>query len=433
MPGKIFINYRRGDVKENAARIRDRLAGVFGSANVFMDVDNLLAGQRFDKELEKALVQCDVFLAVIGPRWMELMRSRSGEDERDYVREEITAALNRGILVIPVLVERAQLPRRAELPEEIRKMVLHQKHDVAYEHFGRDMQALITAIKAGRRAARGGSGARLLRAVTGLTALLLICGAAAYWGGWGNTPEARKIPTGAADAKATENARAAEVEREWQLYGKDTKDLRLLEAFIEKHKADLVYARLAEARIEVLTAIKAESVNSRLDRDVVQVVISDFSEQTHANLVKHVDHMKNLGKPIRGYIVDLRDSPGGLLNQAIAVADDFLEKGAIVLTKGDTVRPYARPGDIAEGKPIIVIINGRTGTEAEVVAAALQDHKRATLIGTRSAGKGPANPQYYSPAGRSIQGRGLDPDIIVEFNQLDYARKLLRGEPLPPL
>ena len=107
MAGKIFVNYRRDDERAMAARVRDRLASVFGAGNVFMDVDNLLAGQRFDKELEKALVQTDVFLAVIGPRWMELLTARQASGERDYVREEIAGALKRGIVVIPVLIERA--------------------------------------------------------------------------------------------------------------------------------------------------------------------------------------------------------------------------------------------------------------------------------------------------------------------------------------
>src|SRR5262245_36662609 len=128
MPGKIFVNYRRDDDRSTAARIRDRLAATFGAANVFMDVDNLIAGQRFDKELEKALAETDVFLAVIGPRWLELLAERQRGGERDYVREEIAGALQRGILVIPVLIERTPLPRADALPENILDLVLHQKH-----------------------------------------------------------------------------------------------------------------------------------------------------------------------------------------------------------------------------------------------------------------------------------------------------------------
>src|SRR5262245_39828186 len=103
MPGKIFVNYRRDDERSTAARIRDRLAATFGDANIFLDVDDLLAGQRFDTELEKALGQTDVFLAVIGPRWLQLLDEREASGERDYVREEIAGALQRGIVIIPVL------------------------------------------------------------------------------------------------------------------------------------------------------------------------------------------------------------------------------------------------------------------------------------------------------------------------------------------
>src|SRR5262245_31111317 len=117
MPRKIFVNYRRDDERSTAARIRDRLAGTFGAANVFMDIDNLKAGQRFDKELEYALAETDVFLAVIGPRWLELLTERQRSGERDYVREEIAAALQRGIIVVPVLIERTALPTATALPE----------------------------------------------------------------------------------------------------------------------------------------------------------------------------------------------------------------------------------------------------------------------------------------------------------------------------
>ena len=96
MPGKIFVNYRRVDERAFAARVRDRLAQAFGTANVFMDVDNLMAGQRFDRELEKALAETDVFLAVMGHRWMDLYRARQASGERDYVHEEIAGALRRG-------------------------------------------------------------------------------------------------------------------------------------------------------------------------------------------------------------------------------------------------------------------------------------------------------------------------------------------------
>jgi hypothetical protein len=101
MAGKIFVNYRRDDAPGDARGIRDELAAKFGQPNVFMDVDDLRAGQRFDVELAKALDACDVFVAVIGPRWMDLLRQRYVDREYDYVRAEIAAALQRGITVIP--------------------------------------------------------------------------------------------------------------------------------------------------------------------------------------------------------------------------------------------------------------------------------------------------------------------------------------------
>ena len=119
---KVFVNYRRGDTRDMAARIRDRLAPIFRDGNVFMDVDQLLAGQRFDKELEKALSQTDVLLAIIGPRWLELLAERQANGGRDYVREEIAAALQRGVVVVPVLIERTPLPRHDVLPDDIRDL-----------------------------------------------------------------------------------------------------------------------------------------------------------------------------------------------------------------------------------------------------------------------------------------------------------------------
>jgi len=151
MAGRIFINYRRDDVKAEAARLHDRLAAVFGASNVFMDVDNLLPGERFDRKLKAALAETDVFLAVIGPRWMELLNARAASGERDYVCEEIAGALAKEIAVIPVLVDRAPLPLAADLPEDIRDLVLHQKHDIVHESFGRDAAALIEAINGGGR------------------------------------------------------------------------------------------------------------------------------------------------------------------------------------------------------------------------------------------------------------------------------------------
>ena len=164
--GKIFVNYRRDDAKAEAARLHDRLAQSFGAANVFMDVDNLLPGERFDLRLKEALAGTDVFLAVIGARWLDLLQARAASGERDYVREEIAAALAAKIVVIPVLMDRAPLPKAASLPEDICELALYHKHDVVYESFGRDVLALIAAIEAHCQARdkQAAEAARLTRA-----------------------------------------------------------------------------------------------------------------------------------------------------------------------------------------------------------------------------------------------------------------------------
>ena len=152
---KIFISYRRDDNPAAAARVREGLAAKFGKSNLFMDVDNLLAGLRFDEELAKALGACDVFIAIIGERWLDLMRAKAEARQPDYVRAEIAAALQRKIAVIPVRVGREgqlpRLPEPGELPPEIRDLVHFQKHDVTHENHGRDVASLIEAIGAVRR------------------------------------------------------------------------------------------------------------------------------------------------------------------------------------------------------------------------------------------------------------------------------------------
>ncbi len=180
--------------------------------------------------------------------------------------------------------------------------------------------------------------------------------------------------------------------------------------------------------------IRINAVRARAEGDVAYIRITTFNEQTHANLVSSVERLKKqIGPSIKGYVIDLRNNPGGLLDQAISVSDDFLERGAIVLTKGrnleETQRSNARPGDITDGKRILVLVNGGSASASEIVAGALQDHSRALVIGTRSFGKGSVQTiiplgqngairlttaRYYTPAGRSIQAKGIDPDVVVE-------------------
>ena len=180
--------------------------------------------------------------------------------------------------------------------------------------------------------------------------------------------------------------------------------------------------------------IRINAVRARAEKDVAYIRITTFNEQTHANLVSSVERLKKeIGPSLKGYIIDLRNNPGGLLDQAIAVTDDFLERGAIVLTKGrnleETQRSNARAGDLTDGKRVIVLINGGSASASEIVAGALQDHNRALVIGSRSFGKGSVQTiiplgqngairlttaRYYTPSGRSIQAKGIDPDVVVE-------------------
>ena len=182
--------------------------------------------------------------------------------------------------------------------------------------------------------------------------------------------------------------------------------------------------------------IKVKAARGRLEGDSVVLRLTTFSDQTFVNLEAElkskVEEAGGMDK-VTGFVIDLRNNPGGLLNQAIAVSDAFLEKGEIVSTRGrgpqDSERVNAEPGDLAEGKPIVVLINGGSASASEIVAGALQDHRRAVIIGTRSFGKGSVQTimplqgdgamrlttaRYYTPSGRSIQALGVSPDILVE-------------------
>jgi carboxyl-terminal processing protease len=182
--------------------------------------------------------------------------------------------------------------------------------------------------------------------------------------------------------------------------------------------------------------IRVRSVRSRTEgEDVGYIRITQFNEQSTEGLKKALaDIATQLNSDkLKGYVIDLRNNPGGLLDQAISISDAFLEKGEIVSTRGrnaeETQRFNARAGDLTKNKPIIVLINGGSASASEIVAGALQDHKRATIIGTRSFGKGSVQTiiplgagngalrlttaRYFTPSGRSIQAKGISPDIEV--------------------
>ena len=179
--------------------------------------------------------------------------------------------------------------------------------------------------------------------------------------------------------------------------------------------------------------IKIQTVRSHAEGNVGYIRITQFSQTTDADLRRNVAELKKkIGSKLVGYVIDLRNNPGGLLDQAIAVSDDFIDKGEIVSTRSrrpeDTQRFFAHPGDIADGLPLVVLINDGSASASEIVAGALQDHHRAILMGTRSFGKGSVQTliplpghgslrlttaRYYTPSGRSIQAVGIEPDIKV--------------------
>ncbi|GJD94362.1 S41 family peptidase [Methylobacterium iners] len=181
--------------------------------------------------------------------------------------------------------------------------------------------------------------------------------------------------------------------------------------------------------------IKIKPVRSRAEGgDVAYIRLTQFNEQTFDGLRSAIDKLSSeIGsEKLKGYVLDLRNNPGGLLDQAVLVSDAFLDRGEIVSTRGrnadETQRFSAKGGDLTKGKPIVVLVNGGSASASEIVAGALQDHKRATVLGTRSFGKGSVQSiiplggsgalrlttaRYYTPSGRSIQAKGIEPDQEV--------------------
>lgn len=186
--------------------------------------------------------------------------------------------------------------------------------------------------------------------------------------------------------------------------------------------------------------IKVKAVRYNLDGgDVGYIRLTQFTEQANSGIKDAVENLKKqAGNKLKGFVLDLRNNPGGLLDQAVSVSDDFLERGEIVSTRArrpeDGTRFNAKPGDITGGLPLVVLINGGSASASEIVAGALQDHHRAILLGTRSFGKGSVQTiipvagggamrlttaRYYTPSGRSIQAKGIDPDIVVEQSKVE--------------
>ncbi len=206
-------------------------------------------------------------------------------------------------------------------------------------------------------------------------------------------------------------------------------------------KKDPVDVKLVRAVITI------KSVRNKIeDGDIGYIRITQFNEQTYDGVKEAIDKFQKdiPNDKFKGYILDLRNNPGGLLDQSIAVSNAFIDKGEIVSTRGrnadETQRYNARPGDISRGKPLVVLVNGGSASASEIVAGALQDHKRGTIMGTRSFGKGSVQTiiplgqsngairlttaRYYTPSGRSIQAKGIEPDVmIVEDTPADLKGK----------
>ncbi|MFZ5731459.1 MAG: S41 family peptidase [Pseudomonadota bacterium] len=182
--------------------------------------------------------------------------------------------------------------------------------------------------------------------------------------------------------------------------------------------------------------IRVRSVRARVESDnIAYIRVTTFNEQTTEGLKREIGNLTNQigADKLKGFIIDLRNNPGGLLEEAVSVSDAFLERGEIVSTRGrnadETQRRTAKAGDLTKGKPVAILINGGSASASEIVAGALQDHKRATLIGTRSFGKGSVQTiiplgsgngalrlttaRYFTPSGKSIQAKGISPDIEI--------------------
>ncbi|HRP78986.1 MAG TPA: S41 family peptidase [Aquamicrobium sp.] len=245
-----------------------------------------------------------------------------------------------------------------------------------------------------------------------------------------------------------------------EIDGEEVRGLTLPEAVDKMRGAantpiDLTILREGAAEPIKLTivrdVIKVKAVRHRVEEDIGYIKINSFTEKTFDDLQAAIDQIQKEvpADTLKGYVLDLRLNPGGLLDQAVSVSDTFLERGEIVSTRGrdakNITRFDARAGDRIDGKPMIVLVNGGSASASEIVAGALQDHRRATVLGTQTFGKGSVQTiiplaesgalrlttaLYYTPAGTSIQGKGITPDIKVEqpLPEELLGRDVSRGE-----
>jgi hypothetical protein len=357
MVDKIFISYRRDDDPAAAARVRDGLAVQFGKPSLFMDVDNLLAGQRFDEELAKSLSVSDVLIAILGQRWMEVLKAKSASGERDYVREEIGEALKRRIVVIPVRVGRdgqmPPLPKADDLPPEIRDLVHYQKHDIVHEHFGRDIAALISAIRVVRKSRRPQRApltwARIAAGAAGIAVMALI---GAHFAG---APLLSLSTT--ADHSSSDNARK-EIEGERAARLKAEAEAQKLRDEAEARR------RADEAERERQTKIKAEQdvapKIAAVAPPVVKPMVKNFFGMELANPSEDVRQRYKLGPGATGVVVtqvkpdseaaekkiEVGDRIVEVAQQAVSNLDDFETRLEALKTGGrKTVLLFVMSGD----------------------------------------------------------------------------------------
>lgn len=421
MGGKIFVNYRRDDSAPHALSVAQYLEREFGSKNVFLDIDRLRPGQRFPQVLEERLTESRVMLTVIGPSWLSATNEagqRRLDDPEDWVRMEICRALAQKIPVIPVLVGGASLPRKSELPDDLKPLLEHQVATITTNGFrtemaglARDLQDFIRPPRTWPLAAGALAGAAVAALGLGMyLGFIPTEGLAPQF----TSPDTRPVEqeTGArnADAAAKPAAKEARVEA-----AKETSEPAARQA-----SPDTETNRNArEAERQRLAMLQAERDHRPVSAHVVgnsvgYIRVSEFSKDTAGLLADAVSAIKPNSRS--GYILDLRNTSGANLFYAGETADTFLDRGAIAFVRrGEEVhRVYARPGDLVDGARLVVLVDANSSFSSHVVAQALKAHDRATIIGMRSDGAVPTGPEeYYDPSNRNLS-LGLDPDIEVK-------------------
>ena len=373
--GRIFISYRREDAPADARSLWERLGRSFGASNVFMDVDSLMAGERFERELDSALGKCDVLIAVIGSRWLTLLEEYEQQGRRDYVREEIAGALQKDMILVPVLIGREGnipvLPSAQNLPENIRDLVAYQKVSVAHETFRRDSDDLVVELKAVLRKKYGPE--RPWRMIAAAVVAVLLAGAAfGYWTeilpmqralkGVGSPHSGASARTETADQaaqKKTAEDEAARKTAEAQQQA-DTDAARKRAEDDAKRKAEADQAAADAKRKADADAKAADDARKRAaDEDAAR---KKTQEKAQANVVTDCDRLA--ASPFD------RDRPVGVAGVYNAVAIDAAAGAAC----DDAMRRYP---DVAR----FVLQAGR-------IASGRQDYTRAAALYNTAMAKG---------------------------------------------